>query len=77
MIKTGRYRHHKGKEYEVLGVVLHTETREPMVLYKALYPVIDLDAGYGKEPLFVRPLSMWNEPVEGVERFKYLGSIPE
>ena len=33
----GRYRHYKGGEYEVLGVVRHSETLEPMVLYRALY----------------------------------------
>lgn len=33
----GRYRHYKGGEYEVLGVVLHSETLEPLVLYRTLY----------------------------------------
>ncbi|MBA5876305.1 MAG: DUF1653 domain-containing protein, partial [Nitrospira sp. CR1.2] len=26
MIKPGRYRHYKGKDYEVLGVARHSET---------------------------------------------------
>ena len=72
MIKPGKYRHYKGKDYEVLGVVLHTETREPMVLYKCLYPVTDMDPGYGEEPLFVRPLEMWNEKVDGRPRFELI-----
>jgi len=33
----GRYRHYKGGEYEVLGVVRHSETLEPLVLYRPLY----------------------------------------
>lgn len=51
----GRYRHFKGKEYEVVGVAKHSETLEPMVVYRALY---------GEGGLWVRPLSMWNEHVE-------------
>ena len=33
----GRYRHYRGGEYEVLGVVRHSETLEPLVLYRPLY----------------------------------------
>jgi hypothetical protein len=51
----GRYRHYKGGEYEVLGVVRHSESLEPMVLYRALYG----DAG-----LWVRPFAMFVESVE-------------
>lgn len=54
-IKPGRYRHFKGKEYQVLGVASHSETMEPMVVYRALY---------GEQGLWVRPASMWNEIVE-------------
>ena len=54
-IKPGKYRHFKGKEYEVLGVASHSETLEPMVVYRALY---------GEGGLWVRPLSMWNENVD-------------
>lgn len=36
-IKPGRYRHFKGKEYEVLYIATHSETREKMVVYRALY----------------------------------------
>lgn len=34
---TGRYRHYKGGEYEVLGAARHSETLEPLVLYRPLY----------------------------------------
>lgn len=54
-LKPGRYRHFKGNEYEVVGVAKHSETLEPMVVYRALY---------GEGGLWVRPLSMWSEHVE-------------
>ena len=67
-IKPGRYRHFKGKEYEVLGVARHSETEEEMVVYRALY---------GDFGLWVRPVSMWNETVERdgktFRRFTYIG----
>jgi len=54
-IRPGRWRHFKGKEYEVLGIALHSETQEEMVVYRALY---------GNGGLWVRPASMWTETVE-------------
>jgi hypothetical protein len=33
----GRYRHYKGGEYEVVGVARHSETLEPLVVYRPLY----------------------------------------
>ncbi len=50
----GLYRHYKGGRYEVLATVRHSETREPMVLYRALY---------GGRGLWVRPAAMFNEAV--------------
>ena len=35
-IQTGRYRHFKGNAYEVIGIARHSETEEPMVVYRAL-----------------------------------------
>ena len=68
LIKLGRYRHFKGKEYEVLGVARHSETEEELVVYRALY---------GDFGLWVRPVSMWNETVERdgktFRRFTYIG----
>lgn len=54
-IQPGKYRHFKGKEYEVIGIARHSETEEPMVVYRALY------GDYG---IWVRPAQMWNETVE-------------
>lgn len=54
-IQPGRYRHFKGNEYEVLYLAKHSETLEPMVVYRALY---------GERGVWVRPASMWNETVE-------------
>ena len=54
-IKPGRYRHFKGKEYQVLGIATHSETGEELVVYRALY---------GEGGLWVRPAAMWTEQVE-------------
>ena len=51
----GRYRHYKGGEYELLGVVRHSETLEPLVLYRPLY---------GHSGDWVRPHSMFFSEVE-------------
>ncbi len=51
----GRYRHYKGGEYEVLGVVRHSETLEPLVLYRPLYN----DSGW-----WVRPFALFVEQIE-------------
>lgn len=59
-MQTGTYRHYKGKRYEVIGVAYHSETLEPMVIYRALY-----DAhGFGPDALWVRPQQMFEELVE-------------
>jgi hypothetical protein len=52
---TGRYRHYKGGEYEVVGVARHSETLEPMVVYRPLY---------NESGLWVRPHAMFFEQVE-------------
>lgn len=54
-IPLGRYRHYKGGEYEVLGVARHSETLEPLVLYRPLY---------NESGLWVRPHAMFIECVE-------------
>ena len=54
MLPTGKYRHYKGDDYEVIGVATHSETREPMVVYRPLY---------GEGALWVRPLAMFVENV--------------
>ena len=50
----GLYRHYKGLMYEVVGTVRHSESLEPMTLYRALY---------GERGLWVRPAAMFNEEV--------------
>ena len=54
-LKPGKDRHFKGKEYALIGVASHSETLEPMVVYKALY---------GDGGLWVRPAAMWTETVD-------------
>ena len=54
-IPAGRYRHFKGNEYEVVAIARHSETTEPMVVYRKLY---------GDGGMWVRPAAMWNETVE-------------
>ena len=67
-LRPGKYRHFKGNEYLLIGVASHSETMEPMVVYKALY---------GDRGLWVRPASMWDEWVERDDyqgpRFIYVG----
>ena len=60
----GRYRHYKGMLYEVMGTVRHSETLEPMTLYRALY---------GEYGLWVRPAAMFSEDVviDGVRQLRF------
>ena len=53
-IPLGRYRHFKGGEYEVIAIARHSETEEPMVIYRALY---------GDGGIWCRPAEMWNEHI--------------
>jgi hypothetical protein len=55
-LETGTYEHYKGNRYEVLGVALHSESLEPLVVYKPLYET--------KAPLWVRPYAMFVEDVD-------------
>lgn len=67
-IQPGKYRHYKGKEYEVLGVAKHSETGGALVVYRPLY---------GEGGLWVRPLEMFCETVtldgNDIPRFEYIG----
>src|ERR1700730_15831440 len=66
-IPPGRYRHYKGKEYTILGVALHSETQEELVVYRQ---------EYGDHGLWVRPKQMFLETVavdgHGETRFQPL-----
>lgn len=54
-IRPGRYRHYKGKDYQVIDLARHSETEEWLVVYRCLY---------GDHSLWVRPLTMFRETVE-------------
>ena len=64
----GLYRHYKGNDYEVIAVARHSETLEPVVVYRALY---------GERGLRVRPHAMFCEEVMvngcSVRRFAPIG----
>ena len=68
-LKKGRYQHYKGKDYMVIGIALHTETEEELVVYEQLYE---------DHKLWVRPKQMFEEEIDVdgklIPRFKYLGS---
>jgi hypothetical protein len=65
-VSSGRYRHFKGKHYDVIGCAKHSETEEEMVVYRD-----------ERQQLWVRPLAMFIEqvPWQGttVPRFVYVG----
>ena len=67
-VRLGRYRHYKGGEYELVGVVRHSETLEVMVLYRPLY---------NASGLWVRPYAMFFEEIEHEgrrqPRFAFMG----
>jgi hypothetical protein len=54
-VEPGRYRHFKGRLYEVIGTARDSETEDELVVYRALY---------GDGGLWVRPRAMWDERVE-------------
>ncbi|CAN5129362.1 DUF1653 domain-containing protein [soil metagenome] len=64
-VTPGKYKHYKGKFYEVIGTVRHSETLEVLVLYKALYESKE----FPTDQLWVRPEKMFMEKVliEGKE----------
>ena len=64
-MEKGIYQHFKGNRYRLITLANHSETREPMVVYQALY---------GEMGIWVRPLSMWNEKVmhQGIEVQRFL-----
>ena len=73
-LQPGKYQHYKGAFYEVLGVAIHSETLEELVLYKMLYS----SEKYPENTLWIRPLTMFTETIEingeAVPRFKLVSS---
>ncbi|MEO7431066.1 MAG: DUF1653 domain-containing protein [Dokdonella sp.] len=71
-VSAGRYRHYKGGDYEVIGVARHSESLEPVVLYRPLYN----DSG-----LWIRPWAMFFEQVDHAgrlqPRFAWMGDAAD
>lgn len=68
--KIGKYRHYRGKVYDVLALGLHTETEELLVMYADV-----------EKRIWARPYAMFvgNVTIDGKEqkRFVYVGGEQE
>lgn len=73
MVALGKYKHYKGYDYEVLFVGKHSDTLEEYVVYRGLYDSEE----FGKNPIWVRPVSVFTEMVtvdgKEVPRFNFIG----
>lgn len=60
-----RFKHYKGGMYKTIGVAIHTETGENLILYMPCgCPIENLK-------IYARPISMWFDEVKpGVKRFE-------
>ena len=71
-VPQGIYRHYKGSLYQVLHTAQHSETEEPLVVYRCLY---------GEYGVWVRPLAMFSETVmiddREIPRFKLIKALAD
>lgn len=63
-----RWRHYKSTwwddhTYEVIGIAVHSETEEPLVIYRPLYAVTPESWAYGYDYV-TRPVSLWYDKIE-------------
>ena len=66
------FRHFKGNMYQIVSIAIHSETREEMVVYQALY---------GEGQIWVRPAGMFFGKVERdgkvMDRFMEVGIVDD
>lgn len=69
------YEHYKWKQYEVMGEVFHSETKEIMILYKPLYN----SSEFWENTLWVRPKNDFFDMVgidgKKIPRFRFISSL--
>lgn len=73
-IPYGKYQNYKTEKlYEVIGIALHSDTREEMIIYKAMYQSDEFPI----HQVWVRSKAVFFEEVEhnggSVPRFKWIG----
>ena len=71
-IKSGKYEHYKGKQYEIIGLAHDSDTLEEIVVYRGLYDSKE----FGPNPIWTRPKKEFLENViingKEMPRFKYV-----